>query len=138
MTCPHRATQGPPIRCSVLLPFLLKPSKLRSTDPTMFQKTINRLEVQSDNIKSWAELHRFYHRYRKCHVEDGQVQTGVGGYVTKTLVRHWGTLRIASRHFKQDSSFEQFALSGINITEDTSDLNTIEQLSISRCPKDLK
>jgi hypothetical protein len=101
------------------------------------QQTIDHLETESDNIRDWAVLRSFYHRYSACQVDDAEVSQGVSESVVRMLLDHWDTLSTASRLFKQDPPFEAFALAGINITDLTDDLNHIDKLATEHCPADL-
>lgn len=94
------------------------------------QEAINRLETESFNIRDWPALRSFFHRYTICGVEDAEIESGVGGFVTRILVDHWETLPAAAKLFRKDPPFERFALAGINITEATDDL--IRSITLQR------
>ena len=102
------------------------------------QETIDKLEEQSDGIRDWAKLRNFYHRYSTCQIDDAEVTEGVSESVARMLADHWDTLSAASRLFKQDPSFETFALAGLNITDSTDDLNKIDNLASKQCPANLQ
>ena len=101
------------------------------------QRTIDGLEAESDSIRDWSKLHKFYYRYRTCQVDDAEVSEGVSESVARMLADSWNSLRAASRLFKQDPAFETFALAGLNITDSTDDLNRIDKLAAENCPTDL-
>jgi hypothetical protein len=101
------------------------------------QPTIDRLETESDGIRDWSKLREFYHRYRTCRIDDAEVTEGVSESVARMLADHWDTLPVAARLFKQDPTFEAFALAGLNITDLTDDLNHIDNLAAEHCPANL-
>ena len=114
---------------------LLQKSAAQSTNCT--QKTIDRLEDESDGIRDWSTLHSFYRRYTLCKLNDASVEQGVSESVARMFADHWITLPVAAKLFEQDALFEKFALTGLNITDLTKDLNHIDNLASKNCPNDL-
>ena len=116
--------------------FLLSSLPLISQARVCSQKTIDSLENDTD-IRSWPQLAAFYRRYSGCKIDDADVQEGVSDSIARLLANHWETLPQASRLFNRDPAFEKFALSGINITDSTDDLNRIDELAKEHCPAGL-
>jgi len=108
--------------------------RIAAQSSTCTQRTIDRLETQSDSIRDWATLRTFYHHYSACRIDDAEVGEGVSESVARILADHWDTLPVASGLFNQDLPFETFALAGINITDSTDDLSHIDKLAAEHCP----
>jgi hypothetical protein len=101
------------------------------------QPTIDKLEDQSDQIRDWATLRTYFHRYNACRIDDATVTEGVSESVARILADHWATLPTAAKLFQQDPSFETFALAGVNITDSTDDIKRIDDLAAKQCPVNL-
>jgi hypothetical protein len=108
---------------------------------TMFAEKIKcsadeatKLEDESNKIRGWVLLHKFYLRYRACAPDDAVVTQGVSRSVARLLVDQWNTLPTGAGLMDKDAGFRKFVLDGINATVADDDLKTIKQRSQDACP----
>lgn len=135
---PRTWSNGPCVAFSVgLLTLLTYGAQAETRRLKCSQSALEKLEVESDTIRSWPKLRSFYRRYSICNVDDAEVTEGVSESVVRLFIDHWNALSVAQRIFSHDAGFESFALAGINITDLTDDLNQIDKLATEHCPSGL-
>jgi hypothetical protein len=94
-----------------------------------------RAESETDNLRSWKNLYRWYQQYRQC--DDGGIAEGYSEAVARTLVDHWDTLADLEQISKRDVRFRGFVLRHVDETLTDKDLKTISTHAGQRCPDGL-
>jgi len=91
-----------------------------------------RAEMQTDALRNWDALYRWYKLYRQC--DDGAVGEGYAESVARVLVDHWSTLPRLVDLAKKDAGFQRFVLLHIGATLDINDLKKIRSNAMTNCP----
>lgn len=86
-----------------------------------------------DGLDSWTNVERAYKKYGHC--DNGSIAEGNSEAVARLLVDQWSTLPLLAELAKRDQAFKRFVLRHIDTTLDTDDLEKIEKLASTQCPK---
>ncbi len=95
-----------------------------------------RAEEEATRPRDWDALYRYFKAYGRCDGVDAS--EGTSESVARILVDHWGTLPRLAELARGDARFRAFAVGGVNATDDTRDVLTIQTKAISSCPAGLK
>jgi len=95
-----------------------------------------RAEEESTRPRDWDALYRYFKAYGRC--DDVDAAEGSSESVARILVDHWDTLPRLAELVRGDARFRAFAVGGVNATDDTRDILTIQTKANSSCPAGLK
>jgi hypothetical protein len=87
-----------------------------------------------DNLNSWTAVNQNFKQFKHC--DDGSIAEGNSEAIGRLLVDKWDTLPVLAKLIKQNPSLKKFVLGHIDTTLNSNDLEKIQQLSLSNCPKD--
>jgi hypothetical protein len=94
-----------------------------------------RADLQAGTHRSWEALYKSYKRFGHC--DDGSIAEGYSESVARILVDHWNTLPQLATLGNKDAKFLRFALSHLDATLDTGDIEKIKAKAATRCPPGL-
>lgn len=92
-------------------------------------------DAMVDKIDTWMGVDYTFKRWGHC--DGGSITEGNSEAIARLLVDKWTTLSVLAKLIKKNPALQEFVLSHLNSTLDTNDLEKIQKLSLSACPKDL-
>ena len=82
----------------------------------MYSTGTEQAERQTDALKSWNSVYRFYARFSQC--DDGGIAEGTSDAVAKLLANHWDTVTELVKLISSHKGFENFVLRHVDETID--------------------